>query len=485
MSLAIWRFITLLLTGLVMGTSLCHVLEMPVKMQADGPLWTTLQHVLYRHFASVGGTVEIGAVLSAALLSHRVRGHPRAFRLTLLGAVFLAAAFVVWLWFVNPVNAETALWSVESVPAHWAARRACWEYGHAVRFALHLIAFSALTLSVLDVGSGNGTLAFALAEHVKPGGRVFATEIDAKKIAKLRKAVSRSGLDAVTIVGASATESGLPEGCCDAILLRGVYHHLTEPAAVLVSLRRALRPGGRLLVIDFAPVWWLAPWTPKGIPKDRGGHGIRPQIVIREAEAARFELERPIEKWSGSWFLRLYAVVFRAPVGRSQPPGREPTDPDDVCPRWAAIHTVVCTQINAPPERVAALYADYEGWPQLFPATIRGVRLLADDGQRKTIEVDHASEGKVINIMTALSPLEIRLEEFKRRFDARFINRFEAVGEGTRYSIVADVRLKGAARALGPLVTPIVRARLNRFVLEPMRAAVEGGMAAREDRRLD
>jgi hypothetical protein len=113
------------------------------------------------------------------------------------------------------------------------------------------------------------------------------------------------------------------------------------------------------------------------------------------------------------------------------------------------------------------------------------VRLLADDGQRKTIEVDHATEGKVINIMTAVSSREIRLEEFKRRFDARLMNRFEAAGEGTRYSIVADVRLKGAARALGPLVTPIVRVRLHRFVLEPMRAAVEGGRAAREDRRLD
>lgn len=83
----------------------------------------------------------------------------------------------------------------------------------------------------------------------------------------------------------SATETGLPAGCCDAILLRGVYHHLTEPTAALVSLRRALRPGGRLLVIDFAPVWWLAPWTPKGIPKDRGGHGNRPETVLREAEA--------------------------------------------------------------------------------------------------------------------------------------------------------------------------------------------------------
>jgi hypothetical protein len=146
------------------------------------------------------------------------------------------------------------------------------------------------------------------------------------------------------------------------------------------------------------------------------------------------------------------------------------------------IHTVVSTEINAPPERVAALYADYEGWPGLFPDTIRGVRLLSDDGQRKTIEVDHATEGKVINIMIAVSPREIHLEEFKRRFDARFMNRFEAVGQGTRYSIVAEVQLKGATRALGPLLTPVVRVRLRRFVLEPMRVAASGEAGSRDRR---
>jgi 2-polyprenyl-3-methyl-5-hydroxy-6-metoxy-1,4-benzoquinol methylase len=143
------------------------------------------------------------------------------------------------------------------------------------------------------------------------------------------------------------------------------------------------------------------------------------------------------------------------------------------------VRTVVSTEISAPPELVAARYADWAGWPRLFPATIRGVRLLADDGQRKTIEVDHATEGKVINIMMVVSPHEIRLDEFKRRFDARFINRFEAAGQGTRYSIAADVQLKGMARALAPLAPLIVRARLNRFVVEPMRAAVETGLAHR------
>jgi hypothetical protein len=70
------------------------------------------------------------------------------------------------------------------------------------------------------------------------------------------------------------------------------------------------------------------------------------------------------------------------------------------------VHTVVSTEISAPPDLVAHLYADYAGWPRLFRATIPGVRLLADDGQRKTIEVDHASEGKVINIMTVVSNIK-------------------------------------------------------------------------------
>lgn len=151
----------------------------------------------------------------------------------------------------------------------------------------------------------------------------------------------------------------------------------------------------------------------------------------------------------------------------------------------AMVRTVVSTEINAPPELVAALYADWAEWPRLFPLTIRGVRILADDGQRKTIEVDHATEGKVVNIMMVVSPHEVRLEESKRRFDARFINRFEAAGHGTRYSIVAEVQLKGVARALAPLAPPIVRERLNRFVLEPVRAAAERGQKRQQAGGLD
>ena len=140
------------------------------------------------------------------------------------------------------------------------------------------------------------------------------------------------------------------------------------------------------------------------------------------------------------------------------------------------VHTALSLRIAAPPERVAAMYADYEQWPRLFPATIRGVRRLAVHGPCQKIEVSHTSEGKVINIMITISPLQIQLDEFKRHFDARFLNSFEASDQDTRYSIVADVRLKGAARLLGPFAEPIVRSRLRRYVLEPVREAVERGL---------
>jgi SAM-dependent methyltransferase len=49
------------------------------------------------------------------------------------------------------------------------------------------------------------------------------------------------------------SESGLPAACCDAIVLRRVYHHLSDPAAINASLLPSLRPGGLLAVIDLPP----------------------------------------------------------------------------------------------------------------------------------------------------------------------------------------------------------------------------------------
>jgi SAM-dependent methyltransferase len=72
----------------------------------------------------------------------------------------------------------------------------------------------------------------------------------------------------------SETGAELPSGSCDAIFMRGVYHHFTAPQQMNGSLFRALRPGGTLAVIDFPPrlLLWLC--TPKGIPATPFG-GLR------------------------------------------------------------------------------------------------------------------------------------------------------------------------------------------------------------------
>lgn len=113
-------------------------------------------------------------------------------------------------------------------------------------------------------------------------------------------------------------------------------------------------------------------------------------------------------------------------------------------------HASASMVIQAQPERVMQLYRDYTQWPRVFPATIRGVRLIRSDGVRTEVEVDHR-EGLVPNVMTVVAPNRIDLGESKRRYDARFENRFDPIPEGTRYTVSADVRLKGAARLLAPM----------------------------------
>jgi len=142
-------------------------------------------------------------------------------------------------------------------------------------------------------------------------------------------------------------------------------------------------------------------------------------------------------------------------------------------PRPHGIHAEVSRVVHAPPERLMALYMDYTAWPQLFPATIRGVRWVRTDGPAITVEVDHASAGTVPNVITPTSEREIQLDERKPSYQARFINRFEPVPGGTRYTVVADIAPRGRLRALAWLARPFVRSRIRRFVVEPMRERAE------------
>jgi SAM-dependent methyltransferase len=165
-------------------------------------------------------------------------------------------------------------------------------------------------LRIGDVGAGRGDLTALLAPRLGPGGRVVAVEIDRGRVRKLNQRRHKAGWDNVEVIEARPDNCGLAENACDAVYMRGVYHHLTDPAAMDASLLRALRPGGTLAVIDFAPRKLLAPWTPKGIPSNRGGHGIRHGLVAEELERAGFETVRTLEDWPGG----CYCVLLQKPI---------------------------------------------------------------------------------------------------------------------------------------------------------------------------
>jgi len=155
-----------------------------------------------------------------------------------------------------------------------------------------------------DIGAGNGKYTFAAVELLGVSGKVFATEIDAKKIAELRDEVARRKLGNVIVVESQEAETNLPAGCCDAIFLRRVYHHLTKPVEFDASLVRSLKAGGRLAIIDFAPRAGLEPV--EGVPSNRGGHGIPQKIVIGELSAAGLQVEKIVNDWPEDSYCALF-----------------------------------------------------------------------------------------------------------------------------------------------------------------------------------
>ena len=165
-------------------------------------------------------------------------------------------------------------------------------------------------MRVADVGAGDGEWTERLAGEVGSTGHVWATEIDVDDVEKIERRASRAGLANVTAVLGTDTDTGLPDGCCEAVLLRMVYHHFTQPASMRASLRRALRPGALLAVIDLQP---RGSWgSLDGVP-DRGGHGIRDEELVAEMTSDGFEVVARYDDWNGSG--NRYCVVFRRTEG--------------------------------------------------------------------------------------------------------------------------------------------------------------------------
>ena len=96
-------------------------------------------------------------------------------------------------------------------------------------------------MTVAEIGAGEGELTTEMARFLGAGSKVFATEISESKVEDIVEAVQDAGLDNVTALLGSVTDTMLPEACCDAVFMRTVYHHFTQPGAMNANLMAALR----------------------------------------------------------------------------------------------------------------------------------------------------------------------------------------------------------------------------------------------------
>lgn len=141
--------------------------------------------------------------------------------------------------------------------------------------------------TVIDLGAGVGYFSWRLAKRVGPQGKVIAVDIQPEMLDMLEENMSERGISNVEGVLGTESDPRLPEGVAELALLVDVYHELADPIATMGHVRRALKPGGRLVVVEYRKE---EPWIPI-----HPLHKMTVAEVRREIEPTGFEFVELLE----------------------------------------------------------------------------------------------------------------------------------------------------------------------------------------------
>jgi ubiquinone/menaquinone biosynthesis C-methylase UbiE len=151
---------------------------------------------------------------------------------------------------------------------------------------------------VADVGAGTGYFSLRMARRVGPSGKVYANDIQPEMLEKLRASAQREKLPNIETVLGSEADPKLPLSKIDMVLLVDVYHEFSQPQEMLQHIRAALKPDGRLILLEYRKEDPAVPIRPE--------HKMSVPEVKAEVEAEGYKLDKVIETLP-----RQHIIIFR------------------------------------------------------------------------------------------------------------------------------------------------------------------------------
>ncbi|MEO7142266.1 MAG: methyltransferase domain-containing protein [Bryobacteraceae bacterium] len=153
-------------------------------------------------------------------------------------------------------------------------------------------------MTAADIGAGTGYFTVRLARGVGPAGKVYAVDIQPEMLTLLRRRARAEKLTNIQTVLGAVDNPHLPAATMDLILLVDVYHEFSEPEKMLDELRAALKPDGRLVLLEYRKEDPSIPIRPE--------HKMSVAEAKTEVEAEGFRLDKVIETLP-----RQHILIFR------------------------------------------------------------------------------------------------------------------------------------------------------------------------------
>jgi ubiquinone/menaquinone biosynthesis C-methylase UbiE len=142
-------------------------------------------------------------------------------------------------------------------------------------------------MTICDMGCGNGFHTLPLAKEVGETGKIYAVDVQPEMIEMLKQNLDVKGVKNVIPIVGAFHDPKLPPDTCDLILLVDVYHEFSHPVQMLAAMRKALKPDGQLVLVEFRAEDKMVPIKPE--------HKMSKEQIHKEMNANGFIMKREFD----------------------------------------------------------------------------------------------------------------------------------------------------------------------------------------------